>query len=302
MTFKKTRAVLLLVVLNISAVSAQEKIIRDDLGFAYDATAPPQRIISLAPNITEILFALDLGGKVVGVTRYCDFPESAVNKEKIGGMIDPNPEKIIALNPDLIIGFRGNPLRIFERLRNLSLPVFVLDTGTTIDSIFPLIKKIGAVTHEEQKAALFVRSLRARYEKTLSSLQNARHEPKVFLSLHGRGLWTCGKESFLHDLIHKARGVNIAGLVPRKWLLFNQEQLIHENPEVIVILSKSDTDFLDAKNWIRNEAHLEGTRAVVSDSIFFLDENLASRQGPRLIQALEELARLLHPQCFEKGP
>jgi len=301
MTFKKIGAVLLLAVLNISALIAQEKIIRDDLGFPYDATVPPQRIISLAPNITEILFALDLGGKVVGVTRYCDFPEDAANKEKIGGMIDPNPEKIIALNPDLIIGFRGNPLRIFERLRNLDLPVFVLDTGTTIDSIFPLIKKIGTVTHEEHKAELFVQSLRARYEKILSSLQNARHEPKVFLSLHGVGLWTCGQESFLNDLIKKARGVNIAGHVPRKWLLYNQEQLIHENPEVIVILSKSKKDFLTAKNWMKNEAHLEGTQAVTSDSIFFLDENLASRQGPRLIQALEELSHLLHPQCFVEG-
>ena len=92
MTFKKIGAVLLLAVLNISALIAQEKIIRDDLGFPYDATVPPQRIISLAPNITEILFALDLGGKVVGVTRYCDFPEDAANKEKIGGMIDPNPD------------------------------------------------------------------------------------------------------------------------------------------------------------------------------------------------------------------
>lgn len=301
MTFKKIGAILLLAVLNISALIAQEKIIRDDLGFPYDATVPPQRIISLAPNITEILFALDLGGKVVGVTRFCDFPEDAANKEKIGGMIDPNPEKIIALNPDLIIGFRGNPLRIFERLRNLDLPVFVLDTGTTIDSIFPLIKKIGTVTHEEHKAELFVQSLRARYEKILSSLQNARHEPKVFLSLHGVGLWTCGQESFLNDLIKKARGVNIAGHVPRKWLLYNQEQLIHENPEVIVILSKSKKDFLTAKNWMKNESHLEGTQAVASDSIFFLDENLASRQGPRLIQALEELSRLLHPQCFVEG-
>ncbi|MCK4557111.1 MAG: ABC transporter substrate-binding protein [Candidatus Aminicenantes bacterium] len=301
MTFKKIGAVLLLVVLNISALIAQEKIIRDDLDFPYDATVPPQRIISLAPNITEILFALDLGGKVVGVTRYCDFPEDAANKEKIGGMIDPNPEKIIALNPDLIIGFRGNPLRIFERLRNLDLPVFVLDTGTTIDSIFPLIKKIGTVTHEEHKAKLFVQSLRARYEKILSSLQNARYEPKVFLSLHGVGLWTCGQESFLNDLIKKARGVNIAGHVPRKWLFYNQEQLIHENPEVIVILSKSKKDFLTAKNWMKNESYLEGTQAVASDSIFFLDENLASRQGPRLIQALEELSRLLHPQCFVEG-
>ena len=300
MSSKKIHWMLLFMVLCAITLEGQEKIIKDDLGFHYDMSAPPQRIISLAPNITEILFALGLGEKIVGVTRYCDFPEDAIKKEKIGGLVDPNPEKIIALNPDLIMGFRGNPLRILERLRNLSLPLFVLDTKTTIESLFPLIKKIGQVTHSEKRAELFAQSLRVRYENILTSLQNVRHEPKVFLSLHGTGLWTCGSESFLNDLVHKARGVNITGNIPRKWLNYNREQLIHEKPEVIIILSKSKKDFLKSRHWIRNEAHLEGIKAVTEDKILFLDENLATRLGPRLIQALEELSRLLHPECWEK--
>jgi iron complex transport system substrate-binding protein len=296
----KTHWMLLFMMLCTLTLEGQEKIIKDDLGFPYDMSAPPQKIISLAPNITEILFALGLGEKIVGVTRYCDFPEDAIKKEKIGGLVDPNPEKIIALNPDLIMGFRGNPLRTLERLRNLSLPLFVLDTGTTIESLFPLIKKIGRITHAEKRAELFAQSLRARYENILTSLQSVRHEPKVFLSLHGMGLWTCGSESFLNDLVHKARGVNITGNIPRKWLNYNREQLIHEEPEVIIILSKSKKDFLKSRNWIRNEAHLEGIKAVTEDKILFLDENLATRLGPRLIQALEELSRLLHPEYWEK--
>jgi len=300
MNSKKASTVVVLILLIVFILDAQEKIIKDDLGFPFDMTAPPQRIISLAPNITEILFTLGLGEKVIGVTRYCDFPEDTMKKEKIGGMVDPNLEKIIALKADLIIGFRGNPLTTLERLRDLNLPVFVLDIGTTIESTLSIVKKIGTVTHTEKRAELLIQSLRERYEKILSALRDVKQEPKVFLSLHGTGLWTCGKESFLNDLVKKARGMNIAGNIPRKWLNYNREHLIHEDPEVIIILSKSEKDFLKTKKWIKSEAHLEGTKAVDADRIYFLDENLATRQGPRLIEALEELARLLHPQCFEK--
>lgn len=300
MTRKKTALLLLLVSLNSPVLGIQKKIIKDDLGFSLRLNSPPQRIISLTPNITEILFALGLGDRVVGVTRFCDFPDEALKKEKIGGMVDPNLEQIKALDPDLIIGFRGNPLRTLERIRALQLPLFVLEMGTNIESLFAIIQKVGMASRSEQKAEALIQSLRERYENVLSSLREVKHEPKVFLSLHGTGFWTCGKQSFLHDLIQKAKGVNIAGRISRKWLNFNREQLIHENPEVIIVLSKSEEDFLKTREWIKSEAHLEGIQAVASDRIYFLDENLATRPGPRLVDAFEELARLLHPRRFER--
>ena len=292
-------AVFLLFSLNVVLLGGQQQTIKDDLDFPFVMTSPPQRIISLAPNITEILFDLDLGEKVVGVTRYCDFPEKAMKKEKIGGMIDPNLEKIIALKPDLIIGFRGNPLRIIERLRSLHLPLFVLEMGTNLETVFIIIEKIGTITQKENNAEILVESLKKRYNKTQTALRNVQHEPRVFLSIHGTGLWTCGKGSFLNDLVGKARGVNIAGNIPRKWIHYNREQLIHDNPEVIITLSKSQREFSQVKEWIKNEAHLKGIKAVETDRIYFLDQNLATRPGPRLIDALEELARILHPQFFK---
>jgi len=299
MNYKKMHTALLLFLLNAVLFGSQQRTIKDDLGFPYIMTSPPQRIISLAPNITEIIFALDLGEKVVGVTRYCDFPEEASEKEKIGGMIDPNLENIKALNPDLIIGFRGNPLRILKRIRSLHLPLFVLEIGTNLETVFLLIKKIGIITQKEKKAETFIQSLRKRYDKIQSVLQNVKHEPKVFFSLHGMGLWTSGRESFLNDLARKAKAMNIAGNTARKWLHYNREELIHEDPEVIIILSKSQREFSKAKQSLKNEAHFEGIKAVATESIYFLDENLATRPGPRLIDALEELARILHPQFFE---
>jgi len=297
---KNILVISLLILLNATISGYQKKkIIKDDLGFPFSMTSSPQRIISLAPNITEILFALDSGEKVVGVTRFCDYPEEALEKEKVGGMVDPSLEKIKALNPDLIIGFRGNPLRILKRLRSLHLPVFVLDMGTSLEYVFSLIEKIGTIIQKEKKAKILVQFLRKKYEEIQSALQSVKHEPKVFFSLHGMGLWTCGKESFLNDLVRKARGVNIAGNVPRKWLNYNREQLIHENPEIIIILSKSQKEFSKAKNMIKNNALFEEIKAVKNGSIYYLDENLATRPGPRLIDALAELARLLHPQYFE---
>ena len=297
---KRIHAVFLLFSLNAVLLGNQQKTLKDDLDFPFFITSPPQRIISLAPNITEILFDLDLGEKVVGVTRYCDFPEKALKKEKIGGLVDPNLEKIISLKPDLIIGFRGNPLRIIRRLRSLHLPVFVLEMGTNLETVFIIIEKIGIITQEEKKAEILVESLKKRYNTTQTKLRSVQHEPRVFLSIHGTGLWTCGKGSFLNDLVVKARGVNIAGNIPRKWLHYNREQLIHDNPEVIITLSKSRAEFSKVKDWIKNEAHLRGIKAIETDRIYFLDENLATRPGPRLIDALEELARILHPQLFKE--
>lgn len=295
----KTQIVPFLLFLSAVLFAGQIKTIKDALGFSFDVSSPPKRIISLSPNITEILFALGLGNKIVGVTRYCDYPPEALKIEKIGGMVNPNLEKIKALNPDLIISFRGNPLRILKRLKKLGLPLFALEMGRDIESVFPLIKKIGVLTQKEKEAKFLIQSMKKKYYKIQEALLNVEKDPKVFLSLHGMGLWTCGKDSFLDDLVRKAKGVNIAGKIQRKWLHINREQLIHEDPEIIIIISKSQEEFDRAKEWIKKEKPFERLRAVVTDNIYHLDENIATRPGPRFIDALAELARILHPKHFE---
>jgi iron complex transport system substrate-binding protein len=289
----------LLFALNASFYGNQKEAVTDALGFAYVVESAPQRIISLAPNITEILFSLGLGEKVVGVTSFCDYPPQAQEKEKIGGWVDPNLERIKALNPDLIIGFRGNPLRILKRIRSLGLPLFVLEIGDDLEFVFSVIEKIGKVTLREKEAESLIQSLRNKYDAVQSALKDVEHQPKVFLSIHGFSFWTSGKESFLNDLLIKARGENIAGNIPQQWLLYKQEQLIHQNPEIIIILCKSLQEFLKAKEWIKTKTHLQEVSAVKTDRVYFLDENLAARPGPRLFEALEELARILHPKNFE---
>ncbi len=295
------RVIGLLFLFNIAAPGSQVSTIKDDLGEMHVLGAPPQSIISLAPNVTEILFGLGLEEKIVGVTRFCNHPKNAQIKTRIGGMIDPDLEKIIALRPDLVIAFRGNPLQAIQRLKDLGLPVFVCEEGTNLDSVFSLIKRIGLITRKEKAAENLVAHLRRDLKRVETSLENVKIYPKVFINLYGKGLWTCGKGSFLNDLVLKAKGTNIAGHVPRAWFSFNREELIHQNPEYIVVIAKSEANFQEVKKWFTTEAHMERIQAVQKQNICYLDEDLVTRPGPRIFVALDQLARILHSSSFEDG-
>ena len=134
-----------------------------------------------------------------------------------------------------------------------------------------------------------------------TALKDVETRPKVFINLHGKGLWTCGKNSFLNDLVLKAKGVNIAGDVPRTWFSYNREELLFRNPDYIVVLTKLKKDFLGIKKWFTQEAHLENIQAVQKEDIHYLNEDLVTRQGPRIVQALDRIARILHPASFRDG-
>jgi iron complex transport system substrate-binding protein len=289
----------LLLSLLTASMSPQQEIVYDDFNTPFNLALVPQRIISLAPNVTEILFALGLGDRIVGVTRYCDYPAQALQKEKIGGLVDPNLEKIQSLRPDLIIAFRGNPLGVLNKLRGLHFPVFILNLGGSLDGLFETIEKIGRVTRAEGAAKFLADFLREKYQAIGLALRDASPKPKVFLSVYGQGLWTCGRGSYLNDLIVRAGGVNIAGQVERRWLQLNREQLINENPDVIVIMAKDKELFSQSRDAFRKDPRLKDVRAVKGDNIRWLDENIAGRFGPRLIDALDTLARMLHPEKFE---
>jgi iron complex transport system substrate-binding protein len=280
-------------------VPAGQEIIYDDLRTPFPLGQAPQRIISLAPNITEILFALGLGSRTIGVTRYCDYPPGALAKEKIGGMVDPNLEKIQSLRPDLIIGFRGNPLGVLNKLRSLHFPVFVLNLGSSLEGLFQTIEMVGRVTRAEGAAQALVAGLKDNYGSIRSALSAVTKKPKVFLSVYGQGLWTCGRGSYLDDLLVQAGGVNIAGQIERRWLQINREQLIHENPDVIIIMAKDKQRFSQAGELFRADPRLKDVRAVKDNNIHWLDENVAGRFGPRLMGALDAVAHILHREIFE---
>ncbi len=282
--------------------AAQSDVVVDDQGVAFPLSAPPHRIVSLAPNVTEILFALGLGAEIVGVTRYCDFPEAALGKPKVGGLVDPNLELIKSLSPDLVVAFRGNPLRTIERLRTLGMPVFVLDIGKDLEALFPLIAKIGRVTRRDAEAAVLAAGLRTRLDAVRGRLEGVTAEPRVFLALHGQGLWTCGRLSYLNDLVARSKGRNVAGAVARDWLHYGLEQLVRDDPEIIIVLARTPAEFARGRDKFLDDRRLRKVAAVRAGRVFFLDENVTSRFGPRLAEALEVVARGIQPERFERVP
>jgi iron complex transport system substrate-binding protein len=282
-----------------SVAAAGPQTIKDDFGRPFSLPErTPARIVSMAPNITEILFALGLGPNVVGVTRFCDYPPETRALAKIGGLVDPNIEIIQSLRPDLVIAFRGNPLRILDRLRDLRLPIFVLDIGNGLDALYPLIERIGRITRREKEAAILAAGLEARAAAVERALKAVAARPRVFVFLYGQGLWTCGGESYLNDLIVRAGATNIAAPLPKKWALYSRERIVGDDPDAVFVLAKSPEDFKKARAWLAGEARLGGIAAVASGRVFRLDENAASRFGPRLVDILDAMARALHPECF----
>jgi iron complex transport system substrate-binding protein len=276
---------------------AQE--IRDDLGRPFPLpAAAPKRIVSMAPNITEILFALGLGPRVVGVTRFCDWPPEAKAIPKIGGLVDPNVEIVRSLDPDLVVAFRGNPLRLVDRIRKLGLPVFVLDIGAGLDGLAPLVQRIGRVTRTESRAAAIAAGLGSRLGAVDAALRGIETRPKAFVLLYGQGLWTCGGESYVDDLIARAGGTNVATALPKKWVLYKRERIIKDDPDVVFILARTDADFEAGRERLVRVPGLDGVKAVKTGRIYELDENAASRFGPRLIDVLVRMAALLHPERF----
>ena len=283
--------------------AATVQTIKDDRGRPFPLPLePPRRIVSLAPNVTEILFALGLGEQIVGVTRFCDYPPEAVAKTKVGGLVDPSLESIQALHPDLIIAFRGNPLRAVERLQSLRLPVFVLDLGRSLNDIFVLVERLGAITGRAEAAAGLNEKLRADFGRVQEALAGAGEGPKVFLVLHGQGLWTCGRRSYLHDLIVQAGGRNVAAGIAKDWAFYSRERLLQDDPDVILILARSPEEFAQARAWLAGPARLGEVRAVRAGRVHLLDQNAASRFGPRLVTTLREVAALLHPERFGRTP
>ncbi|MGB9894131.1 MAG: ABC transporter substrate-binding protein, partial [Candidatus Saccharicenans sp.] len=279
-------------------ISAQNIEFRDDLGHKLTLKSCPQRIISLAPNLTEILFALGLNQEIIGVTRYCDYPQEARTKEKIGGLVDLNQEKIQSLHPDLILGFRGNPRRTMEKLYKDKLPVLGFESGQSFEDLFQLIAKIGRLTCRPEQAAQLIAKLKASLTEAENKLSAIKTSKKVFLTLYGRGsgLWTCGRRSYLNHLLGRARLENVASSLEADWLVYNREKLIEDNPELILILCQDQAAFDKACLWFESQPAFQKITAVHSKNFRFLEENRFSRFSPRLIEAYQLLLKAVYPE------
>ncbi len=264
----------------------------DDLGRLVAINGTPQRIVSLSPSNTEILFALDLGDRVVGVTDYCDYPPEALAKEKVGGYANPDIEKIVALNPDLILVAYGTPMEVINTMVGLGLTVFGIKT-TDLDDVLNDIKTVGEITDKEVEAYTLTSEMAVGIKAVTNQTEELEQRPRVFYIVgHEPSLWTAGSGTFIHELIEKGGGVNTCQNITG-YSEISIEYVLARDPEIIITSEWS-------YDWAINASELASTNASQSGRIYTCDDDLVQRPGPRLVEGLEWFAYFIHPEIFEE--
>jgi iron complex transport system substrate-binding protein len=267
---------------------------RSDLGRLVAINGTPQRIVSLAPSITETLFALGLGDRVVGVTDWCNYPPEALEKEKVGGYTTPDIEKIVALNPDLILVAHGTPMEVINTMVGLGLTLFGIKT-TDLDDLLNDIRRIGEITDKELEAQALTSEMAVEIQAVTDQTEELEQRPRVFYIVgHEPSLWTVGSGTFIHELIEKGGGVNICQNITG-YTEISIEYVLARDPEIIITSS-----WPGIYEWAMNSTELEVTAARQSGSVYTCDDNLAQRPGPRLVKGLEWFAYFIHPEIFEE--
>jgi iron complex transport system substrate-binding protein len=272
--------------------STQEVSITDDLGRRIELPSPAQRIVSLAPSITESLFAIGAGDQVVGVTTYCNYPPAALKKPKVGGIVNPSIEEIVGLRPDLIIlSMEGNVRDDFEKLTSFGIPVFV-SNPRSLGGIHRSVEQLGRLTGREARAHQVVAAMQSRED----SITNAARQAPVqrvlfFVSL--QPLIVVGARTFLNELIERAGGTNPAAATVSTFPAYSREAVLSVDPDTIVMMSGLIDQPRDVQMLYPEWAQL---RAVRAGRVYQIDADIVSRPGPRAVDALDALYHLLHRQ------
>lgn len=265
----------------------------DDLDNLVMISEKPQRIVSLAPSHTEILFALGVGERLVGRTDFCDFPLDVQQISSIGGYSQPSIETIMAVQPDLVLASFGNPLELLDQLRDFGIPVLGYDSQT-LDDTLKLIWEIGKVTGSEEEAAQLILEIKERIS-VITKLVSTADKPLVFWEIWHDPLYTAGPNTFIDDLITLAGGINVAADAAISWPTYSLEVLLIKNPEVYII-NQGHSQEIDN---IAQRPGYSQLKAVQNNRVYLIDSNTVNRPGPRLIDGLEEIARCIHPEVFE---
>ena len=281
-----------------SATSAPGAV-SDDWGREIRLDKAPQRIVSHVPSITETLFALGLGDRVVGVSDYCDYPEEAKSKPKVGGYFNPNIEAIVALNPDLVLtdGYASD----ISKLEGLGIPFAVLQPKD-IDGIFKDIELLGNITGSQQKASELTTDMKQRIDAISKKVAPISHGPRVFYVFDATDStkpWTAGPGSFVDALINMAGGVNVAGQAQEPWIQFNMEELVKADPEILLVDSNMGTAVISTEQ-LKSLPGWKDLTAVKENRIYIVDGDLVNRSGPRIVEGLETIAAAIHPGLFAK--
>ena len=268
--------------------------VTDEAGRRVRLPAKIDRVISLAPNLTEIVFAVGAGNRLVGRTRYCDYPAGAKAVPEVGDTMTPSIERIIAAKPQLVLISTASQLEAFTRqLGEQGIAVYVTNPQS-LDDVFRSIQSLGDILGERERAAALVAELRQRADKIEAVTKQAK-PIRVFYQVSGEPLYTIGHDAYLTDLIRRAGGVSVTADVPTAFPRFSDEAALAARPDAIILPTGGSMGSANAMV----ATALKTSPAVANNRVYKINDDHLSRPGPRLVEGLEELARALHPEAFK---
>lgn len=253
----------------------------------------PKKVISIAPSITETIFALGVENRIIGRTSFCDFPLEVENIEIIGSMRSPNIEKIIELQPDLIIASTHFENEVYDKFIELGINILVLDPRNSFDGVYDMIEKLGQVFNVTQDANVLISEMKLRVDQVMNKVKD-QPKPIVYyvVGFGEHGDFTAGGGTFISDMIEMVGGINAAKDV-EGWK-YNIERLIEQDPDILIV-----SKYNDFKEGIILANGYNELTAIKEGRLFEIDNNTLDRQGPRLVLGLEELAKIIHPNLFK---
>lgn len=272
--------------------------IEDDLGRKVTVTEEPQRIVSIAPANTELLFAIGLEDRVVGVTDYCDYPEQALDKEKVGDFYGPSIEKIVALEPDIIFATGGIQAEVVQQLEGLNQVVVALNP-VSLEGVIEAVGVTGKITGQEDEAE----QLTVEMERTIERVKGAtetipmEEKPGVFVVIwfEDAKIFSAGEGSFVSDLVTLAGGRNLADAAKVEYPQYSREKLMEEDPEVII----STAHGYSSPEAVKEVLNMDSLQAIKKNRVYIIeDADLLTLPGPRLVEGLEMIAEFLHPEIL----
>jgi len=279
----------------------------DDEGYTTNLTSVPQRIISLAPSNTQILFAVGVGDKVVGVTDYDHYPYNfsawieAGNMTSIGGFSTPNKETIASLNPDLILATPVNDPDVVT-LRNLGYNVLVLNPND-VNGILKDITMVGKATGADQNAATLVNSLNSQISAIEAKIADAKlPKPTVYYEVWTPPLMSAGGTSFINDVLVKAGGINIFGDESQQYPVISSETIVQKNPDVILLPSQmantGEAPFYGTVDDVKARPGWSSISAIQNDRVIIVSGDLFAEAGPRIGDQIAAAAKAFYPELF----
>ena len=268
--------------------------VTDEAGRKVRVPVRVERIVSLAPNLTEIVYAIGAGDRLVGDTTFCDYPPAAKQVRKVGDTLHPSVERIIALQPQVVLVSTASQLEVFtKQLDNHQISVFVTDPHD-LEGVFHSIEKLGLLLNEPERASALIKSLRDR-ANAVELAVHSTPRPRVFYQLAAEPLYTAGHDSFITDLIKRAGANSVTSDVPGAWPRYSNESALAAQPDAIILPTGGSMGSANSEV----ASPLKRSPAVLAGRVYKINDDYLTRPGPRLVDGLEQMARALHPEAFK---